>query len=114
MVDALNVVDGIGIGRPLCQEPYLCSHILAGKVHSAISLHLSQYDFMTTAAAALLHIRQIGNHQQPLNLGLAENTPRFYEAVGEYMAAKAQDATGDIYAPPVLRGWNEALSPVVM
>lgn len=113
MVDALNVVDGIGLGRPLCQEPYLCSHILAGKVHAAIALHLSQYDFMTTAFASLLQIRQIANHQQPLNLGLSENTPKFYEAVAEYMAAKEKDATGDMYAPPLLQGYNEALTTAV-
>lgn len=36
MVDALNIVDGIGLGRPLCQEPYepyLCSHI-SSRAHS--------------------------------------------------------------------------------
>ena len=39
MVDALNIVDGIGLGRPLCQEPYepyLCSHILAALIRCAL------------------------------------------------------------------------------
>ena len=113
MVDALNVVDGIGLGRPLCQEPYLCSHILAGKVNAAILLQLSQYDFLTTATAAMMHIRQIGNHHQPINLGLPDNAPAFQQAVGEYMAAKQQDRAGEIYAPPAIRDYDLALYPEV-
>lgn len=113
MVDALNVVDGVGIGRPLCQEPYLCSHILEGKVNAAILLQLSQYDFLTTATAAMIHIRQIGNHHQPINLGLLDNAPAFQQAVGEYMVTKQQDHAGEIYAPPTVRDYDLALHPEV-
>ncbi|KAI4263817.1 MAG: hypothetical protein L6R35_007329, partial [Caloplaca aegaea] len=31
MVRALDTVDGVGLGRPVCQEPRLCADILAGK-----------------------------------------------------------------------------------
>lgn len=114
MTDALKVVDGIGLGRPLCQEPYLCSHILAGKVHAGIAMQLSQYDFVTTATASALQIRQIANGQQPLNLGLAENAPLFYQTIQDLMAAQEKDTTGEIYMVPLVRGWNEPLTSAVV
>lgn len=113
MVEALDVIDGIGMARPLCQEPYLCSHILAGKVHSTVALQLSQYDFLTTAIASMLQMRQIANSQQPINLGLEDNTPVFYQNVQEYMAEKAKDTKGEVFMPPVIRGYNEPLGSLV-
>lgn len=109
MVEALNVVDGVGLGRPLCQEPYLCSHILAGKVNSSVALQLSQYDFLTTAMASMLQMRQIGNNLQPINLGLEDNTAPFYQTVQEYMTEKAKDTKGEIFGPPVIKAYNEPL-----
>lgn len=109
MVEALNVIDGVGLARPLCQEPYLCSHILAGKVYSSVALQLSQYDFLSTAMASMLQMRQIGNNQQPINLGLGDNTALFYQTVQEYMAEKKEDTKGEIFGPPVIQGYNEPL-----
>ena len=113
MVEALNVIDGVGLARPLCQEPYLCAHILAGQVYSTIALQLSQYDFLTTATASMLQMRQIGNNQQPINLGLGDNTSLFYQSVQEYMAEKAKDSNGETFMPPVIQGYNEPLGSLV-
>ena len=43
MVGAIRdgACDGVGIGRPLGAEPYLCREILAGKVGGAIEVRLS-------------------------------------------------------------------------
>lgn len=114
MVNALNVLDGVGLGRLLCQEPYLCAHIRAGKVQSAVQVQLDQYDFLTTATALMMQIRQIGNYLQPINLEVGENTPQFYEAIGEYMAAKAKDTTEDLYMLPAMRDYNVPLKSEVM
>lgn len=114
MVDALSVVDGIGLGRPLCQEPYLCSQILAGKVHGSVAIQLSQYDFLTTATASMLQIRQIANSQQPINLGLKESAPLFYQAVQELMASREKDTTGEVYMAPLVQGWNKPLTSAVI
>lgn len=56
MVKALDTINGIGMARPLCQEPYLCSEILAKKVTGAMDPLLNQYDFGLTAVAACIQI----------------------------------------------------------
>jgi 2,4-dienoyl-CoA reductase-like NADH-dependent reductase (Old Yellow Enzyme family) len=40
MVKSLGAVDGIGLARPVCQEPHLCRDILEGKVKGAIKQRL--------------------------------------------------------------------------
>ena len=52
MVKALEIVDGVGLARPVCQEPRLCADILAGKVKGAIRQRLDEQDFGITSVAA--------------------------------------------------------------
>ena len=52
MVEALDTVDGVGLGRPVCQEPRLCADILSGKVKGAIRQALDEQDFGITSVAA--------------------------------------------------------------
>ena len=52
MVKALNIVDGVGLARPVCQEPRLCADILAGKVKGAIKQRIDENNFGITNVAA--------------------------------------------------------------
>ncbi|KAI9925745.1 hypothetical protein ASPWEDRAFT_113609 [Aspergillus wentii DTO 134E9] len=109
MIDALKIVDGVGLGRPLAQEPYLCSHILAGKVDSVVMPNLDQYDFYTTAVASLMQMIQLGRGQHPINLGVQENVPVFYQGVQELVAEKTKDFTG-VYWGPSVKGYSAVLN----
>ena len=52
MVQALDTVDGVGLARPVCQEPRLCKDILEGRVRGAILPRLDQQNFGLTNVAA--------------------------------------------------------------
>jgi len=52
MVHALESVDGIGLARPVCQEPRLCKDIVNGKVKAAIKMRLDDDNFGLTNVAA--------------------------------------------------------------
>lgn len=60
MVSALDTVDGVGLARPVCQEPSLAKDILDGKVKGAIEQKLDQDNFGITNVAAGTQIRQVG------------------------------------------------------
>ena len=52
MVKALNTVDGVGLARPVCEEPRLPNDILSGKVKGAIKQRLDDNNFGLTNVAA--------------------------------------------------------------
>ena len=52
MVKALDTVDGVGLARPVCQEPRLCADILSGKVKGAIKQRVDDQNFGLTNVAA--------------------------------------------------------------
>lgn len=52
MVQCLNVVDAVALGRPLCQEPRLCGEILAGRVKGAIIQKGDPTDYLFNTIAA--------------------------------------------------------------
>ena len=58
MVDALKSVDGVGLGRPACQEFHLPNDILAGKVNAAIQPQLDEQNFgITNVSAGSLYVQ---------------------------------------------------------
>ncbi|OQE43575.1 hypothetical protein PENCOP_c003G05051 [Penicillium coprophilum] len=104
MVKALETVDGIGLGRALCQEPDLCRHILSGAVKGAMLQKLDLQDFGATAGVAGVQITQIGHDMQPINLCLEDNVAKVFGALGEWMAANKDDV--ELCGFPVLEGYN--------
>jgi 2,4-dienoyl-CoA reductase-like NADH-dependent reductase (Old Yellow Enzyme family) len=77
MVKALDTVDGVGLARPVCQEPHLPRDILDGKVRGAIQLKLDDNDFGLTNVAAGTQIRQVGKDQEPIDLSDQKNVDEF-------------------------------------
>ncbi|KAH8750240.1 hypothetical protein F5882DRAFT_454649 [Hyaloscypha sp. PMI_1271] len=77
MVKALDTVDGVGLARPVCQEPHLPRDILDGKVRGAIKLKLDDNDFGLTNVAAGTQIRQVGKDQEPIDLSDQKNVDGF-------------------------------------
>ncbi|KAL8933264.1 MAG: hypothetical protein Q9216_006444 [Gyalolechia sp. 2 TL-2023] len=91
MVNALNTVDGIGLARPVCQEPRLCADILDGKVKGAIKQRLDQDNFGITNVAAGTQIRMVGRDQEPIDLSLGEHEEAFMKDMGTWTNAMAHD-----------------------
>ncbi|KAI4139990.1 MAG: hypothetical protein L6R39_006015 [Caloplaca ligustica] len=91
MVNALRTVDGIGLARPICQEPRLAADILSGKVKGAIKQRLDENDFGTTNVAAGTQIRMVGRDQEPIDLSKEEMKEAFFKDMGDWTSNMAHD-----------------------
>ena len=91
MVNALKTVDGVGLARPVCQEPRLCADILSGKVKGAIKQRLDESNFGITNVAAGSQIRMIGRDQEPIDLSLEEHEEAFKKDMGDWTSKMAHD-----------------------
>ncbi|KAI1250143.1 hypothetical protein MGN70_007195 [Eutypa lata] len=68
MVDALQYVDGVGIGRAATQEPDLPKSILAGQVEGIMKYKLGEDDFVPRLMFAVQQIHQLGEGLEPADL----------------------------------------------
>ena len=91
MVNALNTVDGVGLARPICQEPRLCVDILDGKIKGAIKQRLDDTNFGLTTVAAGSQIRMIGKDQEPIDLSQEPNEQAFMKDMGHWSNLMAHD-----------------------
>ncbi|KAL8769648.1 MAG: hypothetical protein Q9209_004445 [Squamulea sp. 1 TL-2023] len=91
MVNALNTVDGVGLARPVCQEPRLCADILSGKVKAAIKQRLDQNDFGLTNVAAGTQMRMVGRDQEPIDLSQEKHEEAFNKDMGDWTSKMAHD-----------------------
>lgn len=97
MTDALKSVDGIGLARPLCQEPRLCKDILAGKVIGAARIVVDDNDFGTTNVIAGTQIRQLGKDQEPMDMSNQANFESFQKDMGAWFQKLGEDSTMNEY-----------------
>lgn len=92
MVKALDVVHGVGLGRPVCQEFHLPRDILDGKVTGALEQKLEQDNFMVTNVAAGAQIRQVGKDEEPIDLSDEKNVEVLQQSLGEWQGKMKEDA----------------------
>jgi hypothetical protein len=97
MVNALKTVDGVGLARPVCQEPRLCKDMLAGRVSGAIKMLLDDNDFGATNVAAGTQIRQLGKDHEPIDLSKQENLEAFQKDMGTWFTGLSQDTKLEKY-----------------
>ncbi|PYH41368.1 NADH:flavin oxidoreductase/NADH oxidase family protein [Aspergillus saccharolyticus JOP 1030-1] len=110
MVKALDTLDGVGLGRPLCQEPFLCRDILSGKATGALELVIPAYDFGLTAVAACIQIRQLGRGLAPIDLTDKKNAEQLVQAVVQRSQLKGKDVSQEAVWPPLIPGYNIPLA----
>ena len=84
MVDALSTVDGVGLARPVCQEPRLGKEMLSGEVNGAIKQRLDENNFGITNVAAGSLIRMIGRDEEPVDLSREEFEKAFLGSMGHW------------------------------
>jgi 2,4-dienoyl-CoA reductase-like NADH-dependent reductase (Old Yellow Enzyme family) len=94
MVKALDIVDGVGLGRVLCQEPRFVPEVLAGKIQGAIRQRLDPMNYPLTNVAAGTQIRQMGKNEEPVDLSVEENEVAFRKDMAAWMVKKADDKEG--------------------
>lgn len=91
MVKALDTVDGVGLGRPVCEKPRLPNDILSGKIKGAIKQRLDDQNFGVTNVAAGSFIRQIGKDQEPIDLSREDHEKAFQKDMGNWSEKMSQD-----------------------
>ncbi len=91
MVDAMKSVDGVGLARPVCQEPRLCADILSGKVTGAIRQKFDQDDFGLTNVVAGTQIRQIARDAEPLDGSREKDVEGFRTDMGAWAEKMGSD-----------------------
>lgn len=91
MVKTLDTVDGVGLARPVCQEPRLPADILAGKVTGAIHLKIDDDNFGLCNVAAGTQIRQMGKDQEPIDLSDQKNFEGFMKDMEAWGKKQGED-----------------------
>lgn len=91
MVEALKTVDGVGLGRPACQEFHLPKDMLDGKVKGAIKQKVDENDFGVTNVIAGSQIRQVGKDEEPIDMSNEENVNAFFKDMGVWAEKMAKD-----------------------
>lgn len=97
MVNALDVCDGVGIGRAVCQEFQLPKDILAGKITGAIEPKLDMTDFGFTSIVAGSQIRQVGKDHRPIDMSKQENVDAYMQDFETWMTKMQNNKDGKDY-----------------
>ncbi|KAF2165423.1 hypothetical protein M409DRAFT_24273 [Zasmidium cellare ATCC 36951] len=100
MAKAVERVDGVGLGRPLAQEPWLVKELLAGEINGAILQRQDESDYGLTNMVAGSQLRRLGAGQQPLDMSRQENEEAFGKAVGKWLEEAKSDAVNPVYGYP--------------
>lgn len=86
MLEALKVVDGIGMARAICQEPDLCKMIIAGECEGRTVQILDQSNYGLTAMMAGSQMRQMSLGGQPMDGGQQEAVDEFKQRLGPWIS----------------------------
>ncbi|ROW16030.1 hypothetical protein VPNG_02520 [Cytospora leucostoma] len=92
MVAALDVVDGVGIGRPASQEPSLAGDILAERVTGAIRPSPPfEDDFRLSLLGSASQIKAIGKGYEPFDLSDTKVTAQLEKDIQVWTEVLAED-----------------------
>lgn len=97
MVRALDVVDGVGLGKPAAAEPNLAAALLAGKVAGAIRSpdHVSASD-PNGLLAATVQFRQITQGYEPFDLSDPAAVATFVSDIAALFQRRAKDTNNEL------------------
>ena len=92
MVAAIDEIDGIGLARPLCQEPHLCRYFLDGTVCGALRQRPDESNYALTNIVAGSQIGRMAAGKEPLDMSKEGNEKAFKQAMDRWSEAKAKDS----------------------
>jgi hypothetical protein len=93
MIAALDTVDGVGLARPVCQEPRFAKDLLDGKITGAIDQKVDRDNFGLTNVIAGSQIRQVGRDQEPIDMSDQKNVDAFMKDMGTWGQKMAEDSS---------------------
>ena len=86
MVEALKVVDGIGMARAICQEPDLCKRIVSGESEGRVISLLDQSNYGLTSCMAGSQMRQMSMGKEPMNAGQQDVVDEYQKKLHDWMS----------------------------
>ncbi|KAK2684335.1 hypothetical protein QWA68_016682 [Fusarium oxysporum] len=92
MLEALKTVDGVGVGRAVCQEFSLAKDMLSGSISAVVNQKVDQDDFALTNIIAGSQIRQVGKGKEPIDMSKEENVQEFLKAMRTWARRMEEDA----------------------
>lgn len=102
MVDSLQVIDGVGIGRASAQEPRFVEMLKKVSIPGTMEQRYDHDDVVKRLAAAGIQISQIANNLEPVDLSKQENADGLWNDVMQYFQQAAQDTEHKLYKWPAL------------
>ncbi|KAF5536106.1 transcriptional regulator, partial [Fusarium napiforme] len=117
MVDALDVVDGVSIGRPAAAEPRLAGDIIEGRVKGAIQpVEMVENDLGMGMGVAGAQFAQIAKGYEPLDASDTQVVQTFGQDMGAWYEKLVQDGDKNEFVraiqysgPQVLNNRQEGL-----
>ncbi|KAH8198339.1 hypothetical protein TruAng_007494 [Truncatella angustata] len=91
MVRALDSVDGVGLGRPLCDEWFLCKELLEGKIDGATIPGIPQTDFWLFLMAGNRNMRLVGMGAEPVEFWRKEVVDELRASYPDWVANKSTE-----------------------
>ena len=101
--------EGIGLGRPVCEEPDLPNKLISGEVSGALNSLFGPDDFGTTLAAASFHIKQISSGYKPFSTVDKESVERFLRVLGAFGKETEENVQRGSVVAGVPQKWIEEL-----
>ncbi|RKK15579.1 hypothetical protein BFJ67_g17547 [Fusarium oxysporum f. sp. cepae] len=97
MLEAVGAVDGIGLGRPICDEFDLPNKLLNLEAGSAIKSLIDEDDFALSAIAAGTQIRLVSQGKDPLDLSQPENLTKLKISMQKWIQNRSLDKENHMY-----------------
>lgn len=85
MVRALEKVNGVGLARPLAQEPRLAKDILRGSVEGAIKQRPDESGYGLTDLIAGSQLGWVGKGQEPIDMSQEDNETAFQSTLDAWL-----------------------------
>lgn len=93
MADALQTIDGVGIGRPACAEPLFPRQVAEGQITTgAYKQAMDEYDYGTTETVAGTQMQQISKNQVPMDMTEPSTVEAFKSSMAKWEEELAADA----------------------
>ena len=111
MVRAIEVgsTDGIGFGRPVCEEPDLPNKLISGEVSSALNTLIDINDFGIGGAVAGIQIIQIACGYKPTSTVDKKSVEQFMAVLGAFGKETQENAQKKIVVAGFPQKWIEEL-----
>ena len=99
MTDALKTVDGVGLGRPVTQEPFFGCDVLDHGLPRAAKQACEQDNFGMTAMICSTQMRQIAECEKIMDARRPDIVEAFAKGLKIWLEAKAKDEKMKMYKP---------------